>query len=340
MSSDMLVHVLEAPGEVSERRQAVPQLAPGHCLIEVKYLGLCGTDLAFFDGTSNYIRDGAKAYPFVFGHEWSGQVVSTAGDVTSLMPGARVAGHNFRPCGSCERCAAEQWLYCPRRSEIGVLGAMPGAASTFLLAPANTLTAIPDTLGDAEAALLEPCSAAVHAIQRATVSSNDRVAVVGAGTLGLTVLQLAVALGARVCVVEPSAVLRQLALELGAHEAVPPASAPLHAFSVVIEASGSAAGTRQAAWLCGPGARLAQVGTPHAPVDGYPVSELVINNVSVHAVLSGVNSWQELLRNVVSGHVCLQPLIHEIFPRARMKDAFNALATPGRARPKILIQMS
>lgn len=73
--AEMSALVLEAPGTISEQRMVTPAPRPGHYLVEIGLLGLCGTDLGFYDGSSNYLADGLKSFPFVFGHEWSGRVV-------------------------------------------------------------------------------------------------------------------------------------------------------------------------------------------------------------------------------------------------------------------------
>ncbi|GAA3353231.1 alcohol dehydrogenase catalytic domain-containing protein [Saccharopolyspora gregorii] len=338
-SSAMSALVLEAPGVVRERRIPVAPPSSGNCLIRISRIGLCGTDLGFYDGSSNYLHDGLKSFPFVFGHEWCGRIVETGSGVVGFDVGQRVSGHNFRPCGNCPACGRGDLRYCPGRSEIGVLGQAQGAAADYLEAPADTLVRIPDSLGDDVAALLEPASAALHAVRRLAVTGADRVAVLGAGTLGVVAAQLCRALGARVDVFDPQPEPRELAAELGFPVSVPE-NAEADRYSAVIEASGSVAAARSAPVLCAPGARMAQLGTPHHSVDGFPVADLVIKNVTMHAVLSGIGCWEELITFVESGLVRLDPLVDSAFSRSEVGAAFQRLASSGRRRPKILIRMS
>lgn len=336
--STMAALLLTGPERVRVTEVPTPRPRPGHCLVAVRYVGLCGTDLGFWDGSSNYLRDGLKSYPFVPGHEWSGRVVAVAGDVTRVRVGDRVAGHNFRPCGACPHCAAGRIASCPHRSEMGVLGPEPGAAAQYLLVPAHTLVRLPEEVGDAEAALLEPCSAAMHAVDRLGVTAADRVAVLGGGTLGLAAAQLALARGATVRLYDPAAQARALAAELGI-EAAPPEAAPRDEFTAVVEASGAPAAVRGAPLLCAHGARLAQLGTPHHAVDGMPTAELVLRDLTLHGVLSGIAHWDALLGAVASGALRLTPLIDAVLPHERADRAYRRLAEGDRTRPKVLLRM-
>jgi L-iditol 2-dehydrogenase len=329
---------LDGPRRLVHARVPVATNAPGCLLVAVRYVGLCGTDLGFWDGSSNYLRDGDKSYPFVFGHEWSGHVVEVSPDVRGFAPGDRVAGHNFRPCGSCAHCRRDRIMYCPDRGEMGVLGPEPGAAAQFLRVPAGTVVVLPETVDDREAALLEPCAAAMHAVERLDVGPGEEVAVLGGGTLGLAAAQIARSREAHVHLYDPAPRARGLARELGFSDAGEPGEAPRRQFDAVIEASGAPEAVRLAPLLCSPGGRLAQLGTPHGPVDGMPVSSLVLGNISLHAVLSGVNHWTQLLDLVSAGQVELAPLVDAVIPLAQARAAFERQSARDRARPKILIE--
>ncbi|MEE1756448.1 zinc-dependent alcohol dehydrogenase [Streptomyces sp. SP18CS02] len=351
-TAEMTALFMEAPGKVVPRRLPVPSARPGHAVVAVRYLGLCATDLGFYDGSSNYLHDGQKSFPFVFGHEWSGQVVAVgepsgtgggaagASGAVTVRVGDRVAGHNFRPCGTCDICLRGLSMHCPDRSEIGVLGPAPGAAAEYVEVPVDTVTVIPGGISDRAATLLEPCSAALHAVNRIGICAEDRVAVLGGGTLGLAAAQIARARGAEVHLLDPGVHPRALAAELGLEHAMDPSAARHGHYTAVIEASGAEAAIRLAPLLCTPGARIAQLGTPHEPVDGFPTAVLVINNVVLHAVLSGVDQWAGLVELVESGALRLEPLIDRVVPVDDIDKAFAALAEGGRRRPKVLVQLS
>ncbi|MFJ3204013.1 zinc-binding dehydrogenase [Streptomyces sp. NPDC086989] len=330
---------LTAPRTLAVTDVDPPAPGPGEVLVRVGLLGLCGTDLGFYDGTSNYLRDGLKSYPFVPGHEWTGTVVGLGPGVDGGLTGQRVSGHNFRTCGRCPQCRAGRIRYCPDRSEIGVLGDHPGAGSQLLTAPVETLTRIPDGLSDEAAALLEPTAAAVHALDRLGVTSHDRVAVLGAGTLGLAAAQAARAMGADPVVFDPQPAARELAEHLGLRACAAPARPDEEAYDAVIEASGSTAAVRSALRLVASGGRVAQLGTPHHAVDGFDAAALVIRDVTLHGVLSGIGHWDRLVALVESGAVNLDALVDRVFPLDELDAAFTHLASDRRSRPKVLVRI-
>ncbi len=125
--------LLPGPREVALVQRPAPVPGQGDLLVRVRLLGLCGTDLGFYDGSSSYLHDGLASYPFVPGHEWTGEVVAVGADVDDAWVGRRVAGHNIRACGRCEHCAARRITHCPERREIGVLGDGPGAAADLVV---------------------------------------------------------------------------------------------------------------------------------------------------------------------------------------------------------------
>ncbi|WP_051790356.1 zinc-dependent alcohol dehydrogenase [Streptomyces sp. NRRL S-1022] len=331
--------LLTGPRAVTLAEVDPPEPGPDEVLVRVGLLGLCGTDLGFYDSSSNYLRDGLKSYPFVPGHEWVGTVTALGPGADPALAGQRVAGHNFRACGRCLHCRAGRIRYCPDRSEIGVLGPLPGAGSQLISAPVSTLTRIPGTMSDAAAALLEPTAAAVHAVDRLAVTPGDRVAVLGAGTLGLAAAQTTRALGAPTVVFDPQPAARELARSLGLTAHAAPADADSEAYDAVIEASGSAAAVRSAVGLAASGGRVAQLGTPHRAVDGFDAAALVIRNVTVHGVLSGIGYWDRLVALVESGAVNLDALVDRVFPLDDLDAAFARLADGGRARPKVLVRV-
>lgn len=330
---------LTGPYEVTLTDIEPPTAGPGEVLVRVSLLGLCGTDLGFFDGSSNYLRDGLKSYPFIPGHEWVGRVIDVGAGVAPELLGNRVSGHNFRPCRSCGECRRGRIKYCPDRSELGVLGPQPGAGAEIIAVPADTLSHIPDSLSDAAAALLEPTAAAMHAVERLAIGAEDRVAVLGAGTLGLAATQIVVSRGAQLTLFDPNPKAGDLAAELGIDATLRPTPDDLGTFDAVIEASGSEAAACSAVALVAPGGRIAQLGTPHHDVDGFPSATLVIQDATLHGVLSGVGYWNPLIALIESGRVDLDALVDRVFPLDDVDAAFAHLAA-ARARPKVLIALA
>jgi len=336
----MTAVMLTGERTVELRRVPVPAVPAGHCLVRTAFVGICGTDAALYAGTSTYLQQGLKSYPFIFGHEYSGVVVAAAPDVYGFGPGTRVAGHNFITCGSCEMCRRGRRTLCRRRSEMGVLGAYPGAAADYFVVPANVLIALPNNVSLRDAALLEPASTVLHAIIRTRVAEDDRVAVFGTGTLGLVAVQIAKAFGAHVDAIGVEEPALALARELGADRAIRPENVEAESYTVVIEASGAPSAAAMVPTALAAAGRAGIVGVVHRPVPSYDTAPFVLNDLEVHGVLGGVDYWDRLAGLVAGRRINLSALVHEVVPSGQAPSAFEALLEPGRPRPKVLISFA
>lgn len=341
VSSDtMIALVMTEPNTIETRSLPVPAATAGHCLVRISYVGLCGTDASLYKGTSTYIQTGAKKYPFVFGHEWSGTVVEVGPDVQQFAVGDRVVGHNFITCDVCAQCRRGNRLNCVRRIEVGVLGDYPGAASQYFDVPAKVLAHVPAELSDLEAALLEPGATALHAVTRSNVIETDRVVIFGTGTVGLIALQICRSFGATVDVVGIDPAGLDLASSLGARSILHPDNVAADDYTVAIEASGAPSAAAAIPGIIGDGGRVSLVGVAHSPIPSFPTAPLVLKNVTVHAVLSGIDQWDRLIGLVAAGAVRLEPLVESIHAPEQVSDAFEALLSPHKSRPKVLIDFS
>lgn len=335
----MTALTLMRPRTVEAIAVEIPEVTPGHVLVRVAFVGLCGADLSLFDGTSPYLLAGHLRYPFVFGHEWSGTIVGAGAGVIEFAPGDRVVGHNFVTCEVCRACRSGRRTNCRNRVEIGIRGDMPGAASDYYLVPAKVLAHVPDELPLATACLLEPGTTALHALERVRARPDDAVLILGTGATGLIATQIAVAMGATVTVAGIDSRGLELAREMGATHAVHTADVPADSYSVVVEASGAPEALVTGAHGLEQGGRMAVVGIAHRPVDGFPAAELTMKNASVEAVLSGLDFWDALIELAVSGRIRLDALIDQTFDRRHVSSAFEAARSPDRIRPKVLIDM-
>ncbi len=326
------------PSRIEVQNRPVPSLRAGHCLIRVAYLGICGADAAFYKGSSFYLRQGLKSYPFIFGHEWSGTIVDIAEDVIGFKRGDRVVGHNFATCGVCAMCRAGRATLCSGHEEIGISGSLyDGAAAEYYLAPARTLIQIPASLDFLDAALIEPVTTVVHAINRVRINENDIVAVIGTGNLGLSAVQVIKAMDATVHSVGIEEPGLESARHLGADEVMRPEQAARDSYSVVLEFSGSEQAAKLAPEVVAPGGRIGYVGIVPVAVKDYPVSSLVIKDVEAHGILSGLNYWDRTLGLAAKRWLNPRQLVDRVFPYTEAPAAFERLISPNRARPKLAI---
>ena len=310
-------------GRGDVRVEEVPPPAPpgpGEVQLAVRWCGICGTDLeewlsgpVFIPVSVPHPLTGARA-PLVLGHEFAGVVVAAGAGVTGLLPGQRVAVDTIVSCGSCHWCQRGQVTRCPALGALGLHG--DGGLAELCNAPARMCLPVPDTVADDEAALAEPLAVAVRALRRGGLRPGERVAVVGAGTVGLMAVQAAAASGAgSVTVVEPLAERRALAVGLGAGRAVPPGDAAALEADVAVECAGTPGAIQTALRALRSGGRAVLLGIvtesePVAPMD------LVRGEKSLIGSLSHVwdEDFREALQLLGRGAVQAAPLITDRIP--------------------------
>jgi len=166
----------------------MPVPGPGQVRIAVHACGVCGSDLHHYHG-----RHPFNKYPVVPGHEFSGHVDTLGLGVTSWQPGRRVSVEPNLACGRCEPCREGRYNICESLVVLG--GQTGGAMAEYIVVPADKVVPIPDAMSYEIAALIEPTAVAVHAVRRLSLDSIQRLLVIGVGTIGLQVVQVARAFG-------------------------------------------------------------------------------------------------------------------------------------------------
>lgn len=193
----------------------LPQPAEDELLIRIKACGICGSDVHGYDGST-----GRRLPPIVMGHEAAGVIESVGSAVSNFRPGDRVTFDSTVYCGKCFFCQRGDVNLCDNREVIGV--STPGfrrmgAFAEFVTVPARIAYKLPDNMPFEHAAMIEAVSVAVHAVSLTHIELEDTVVVVGAGMIGLLVLQAARLAGAgRVIVLDLDDTRLKLARDLGA----------------------------------------------------------------------------------------------------------------------------
>jgi (R,R)-butanediol dehydrogenase/meso-butanediol dehydrogenase/diacetyl reductase len=213
----MRAAVYYAPRDIRIEEVAVPQPGPGQLLIEVSRNGICGSDLHTYVGAA---KGGATMHVpgIVLGHEFAGTVRAVGPGVDDLSVGTAVAVAPIEWCGSCYSCT-HAWPQMCRK--VGLYGGyrlpLHGGLAPFVCVSRRSAFVVPAGLGVVEAALAEPMAVAMHAARRAPNLLGSNVLVLGAGPIGLGVLQASIAAGATSTIVtEISAARRAAATQLGA----------------------------------------------------------------------------------------------------------------------------
>lgn len=303
---DMLALVVRGHRDHGLERRPRPEPGPGEALVATDFAAMCGTDLRLLDGT---LHD--AEYPVIPGHEWSGTVLA-APDRPELV-GRAVVGDNFRLCGRCPACLAGRPNLCTDIDEVGFT--RPGAFAQLFTIPAANLVALPPQVPGPQACLLEPLGVALHAVERAGAVSGRSVGVIGAGTIGLLVAQLARGAGAsRVRVADPLQSRRRIAADLGVdadpgiegwHPDLP---------EVVFDATGAAGVFPRGLTATAVGGVYVLVGYSGAEAVTVEPSTVMLRELTVQGVLSGQGQLRTALAKVVAGEVRLGPLTGDPVP--------------------------
>jgi 2-desacetyl-2-hydroxyethyl bacteriochlorophyllide A dehydrogenase len=182
--------VLNKPGELLLTETPPVTEVPGRAVLQVRRIGICGTDLHAFLGEQPFF-----SYPRVLGHELAVEIVEVGPNSESLRVGDRCAIEPYLHCGICIACRRGKTNCCER---IEVLGVHVDGGMRELLAVSTGQLHRSESLSLDELALVEPLSIGAHAVQRAQVEAGEFALVVGAGLIGLSVIQFAQLAGAKV----------------------------------------------------------------------------------------------------------------------------------------------
>jgi L-iditol 2-dehydrogenase len=185
----MLQAVMTQPGKIEINEVPRPAAKPGEVIVEVKRIGVCGSDIHVFHGLHPY-----TSYPVVQGHEVSGMIAEVGEGVTGLAVGDKAVFMPQVTCGTCYPCRHGMYHICDQLKVMGFQTS--GAAQEYFPVPAEMVLKLPESVSLDEAAMVEPVSVAVHALARYGSLEGQKVVVLGAGTIGSLVAQVARASGA------------------------------------------------------------------------------------------------------------------------------------------------
>ena len=332
--------VFVTPGLCELLDRQTPTPAEGSVLVRVAACGVCGTDVHIY-------RDqfpGAR-FPLVAGHEFAGVVEATGLGVPSLRSGDHVAVDPNMPCGACRPCRRGHGHLCPNLSALGVT--QDGGFSTHCVVPARQAYQLAKDLPLPIAAMAEPVSCCVHGIEKANVRPGDVVAILGAGMIGLIMLQLALLRGASAVIVsELEPPKREMALRLGATQALDPREEDLRAAiakatggpgaDTVIECVGSEVTAQQAVSLVGEAGTLLFFGVApqEARITVSPY-DIYRREITVAGSFTNPHTFDAAVSLLRSGSVRVEEMISHRLPLAALTEGIELLAS--RQAMKVMI---
>lgn len=168
----------------------LPEITDNEVLIKVKVTGICGSDIHTYKGLHLFRKP-----PVIIGHEIAGEVVKVGNAVTKFQVGDRVTVEPQTGCGVCEACLTGNVNYCGRRGAPG-LKDWYGTMAEYFAAPEPCVFKLPDIMSYDQGVLVEPFAVGVHAVRKAGIQLGDKVAILGAGPIGLLAMAAAKAAGA------------------------------------------------------------------------------------------------------------------------------------------------
>lgn len=339
----MKAAVYHGPGDLRVEEVPVRKLKDNEVKIQVKYCGICGTDIHIFHGDGGCCD---VTPPLVPGHEFSGVVAEVGAGVKTVKVGDRVTGDPNDMCGECYFCKNGMQHFC--KNNIGIGTTVDGGFAEYVIMREKQVYKVSDDLSFIEAAMAEPISCCLHGIDLCNIKAGDTVLVIGGGPIGMIMMQLAKNAGAsKVIMSEPVEEKREQALKLGATKTIDPLHEDVEAVlaeycenvNVVIECVGNVHTQADAVRFAGKGATIMYFGLA-APEESFPIRPDDIFKKELHITSSYINpySFERAIQILESGTVELESLITNVVPLNDIADVFTK--PEYRRTGKVMIQIS
>ncbi len=340
--------LLTAPSRLEFVDFPEPQPADGEVVVKVHACGICGSDIHGWDGSS-----GRRNAPLIMGHEASGEIVATGPSVKKWRAGDRVTFDSTIYCGACAYCRAGQVNLCESRRVVGVSPAeykQHGAFAERLAIPERILYRLPDTLPYDQAAMVEPVSIAIHAVQRTKIAPNSTAVVIGSGMIGLLVIQALRWAGAKQVVAIDLADNRlALAHQLGAthtinsgrEDAAAAVAKITHGLGAetAFEVVGFTPTLNLAINVLKRGGTCVLVGNLSPKTQDFPLQAVVTKELSLLGSCSSAGEYPLCLDLIARGAINVKPMIEAVVPLAEGAGWFEKLsAKDGGKYMKVILQ--
>ncbi len=314
---DMKALVLKEYKQFVYEDVPTPEPGEGDVRVAVKACGICGSDVHGMDGST-----GRRRPPIIMGHEASGVIESLGKNVTDWKAGDRVTFDSTIYCGTCEYCRRGQINLCDRRRVLGVSCGdyrQHGAFADFVVVPQRILYALPGNVSFEQAALVEPFAIALHAVRRSPPELNDSVVVVGAGMIGLALVQALKNTGCgKLIVVDVAPDRLALATKSGATHTINSAGANAaeeisrltggRGADIAFEAVGLGATVELALTSVRKGGFVTLVGNITPKIE-FPLQVAVTRELSIHGSCASNGEYPACLDMIARGALNTEPLL-------------------------------
>ena len=323
-----------------------PAVGDDDVLIRVKACGICGSDVQGFTG-----KTGRRIPPLIMGHEAAGIIEDAGKNARDFKRGDRVCFDSTVYCNRCQPCRNGLYNRCENRQVLGV--STPtfrrhGAFAEYVAVPWWIVSKIPDDMPFVHAALLEPVSIGMHAANRAPVSADGTVVVIGAGPIGLFILQACKLRKTRkVIVCDINEFRLDVARKLGADEVVNPRKSDIkqailkqtknRGADVTFEAVGYASTFQDAISITRTGGHLVAVGNLESKAE-FDLQQFVARELTFTGSYASCGEFRDCIKLVASGKINVEPLISDVLPLADGPRAFDRLLKREENLLKIVLE--
>jgi 2-desacetyl-2-hydroxyethyl bacteriochlorophyllide A dehydrogenase len=309
----MLQIVLQEPGRFIRAESDPPKPGTAEALVRVHRVGVCGTDLHAFAGRQPFF-----SFPRILGHELGVEVLEAPPNDRGIRAGDRCAVEPYLNCGQCHACKLGKPNCCERLQVLGVH--TDGGMRTLLAVPVERLYKS-ERLALDQLALVETLGIGAHAVSRGSVTRGEEVLVVGAGPIGLAVLQFALAAGGRVRVLEISPARREFAARFGVETLAEPDD---RLADVVFDATGNAAAMSQSLAQVAYGGRLVFAGLVQGSISlDDPLFHR--RELTLFASRNSANDFPGIITMIENGAIDTTTWITHRMPLAEVPSQFSRL---------------
>ena len=308
----------------------VPEIGTNDVLIKIQKTAICGTDIHILEG--EYVG----AYPVIPGHEFSGVVEQAGQAVSRIKVGDKVAVEPNIACDNCSYCLNNQQNFCENWQGVGVT--LPGGMAEYVIAPEKAVFDIGE-LEFEEGAFVEPLSCVLHGVQKTCIRLADRVVILGAGPIGILLLQAVNVQGAQsVTVVELDQARAEAAQTVGADQIYRSMDGlPKDAFEVVIDATGVIPVMKRTPEFTREGGKILLFGVPPKTNIEFDAFTLFLKGLTILTSYTSVRNSLQAIDLLKNKRINVKPLISHRLPLAKFEHGVNLIKNKQENVKKVLI---
>ena len=348
MEGKMKVCVLTGKQKLEWVERDIPQPGKGELQIKLEYVGVCGSDLHFYQEgqLANWTLDG----PLALGHEPGGVVTAIGEGVEGFAIGDKVSIEPAVPCGECEDCRKGHYNLCKNIKMLAIPGERDGVNAEYCVHSASMCYKLPENMSTMEGALIEPLSVGFYAAEQGDVHVGDTVVILGSGCIGLVTLLACKAHGAgRTIVADLVDARLDKAKELGADYVINSGKSDIleelkkitggRGGDVVFETAGSPVTIAQTPFAVRRGGRIVLVGMSSQPEINYNFAQIMDKEAEIKSVFRYRNIYPKAIAAVASGAVDVKKVVTHQYDLDHIREAFDEAVNNKTDLVKVVIRI-